>query len=94
MKKDVYERLVAEAGFCLWGDEPWKPKGQLVDWSQGYTKELKKFTKLVEDYVCKQYMKDVINLLMIQHEAARGTHNYWHVAANLVKAEFLSEEDV
>ena len=45
-----------------------------------------------DDY--KQAMKDVINLLMIQHEAARGTHNYWHVAANLVKAEFLSEEDV
>jgi hypothetical protein len=37
-------------------------------------------------------MKDVINLLMIQHEAAKGSHNYWHVAANLVKAEFLSEE--
>ena len=40
----------------------------------------------------KQAMKDVVNLLMIQHEASKGTHNYWHVAANLVKAEFLSEE--
>ena len=40
----------------------------------------------------KQAMKDVINLLMIQHEAAKGAHNYWHVAANLVRVEFLSEE--
>ena len=40
----------------------------------------------------KRAMKDVVDLLMIQHEAAKGTHNYWHVAANLVKAEFLSEE--
>lgn len=29
----------------------------------------------------------IINLLMIQHEAAAGRHNYWHVAANLIKAE-------
>ena len=36
--------------------------------------------------------KRIVNLLMIQHEAAKGTHNYWHVAANLVKAEVLSEE--
>ena len=44
-----------------------------------------------DDY--KQAMKDVINLLMIQHEAAKGTHNYWHVAANLVRAEFLQDSD-
>jgi len=29
----------------------------------------------------------IINLLMVQHEAAKGSHNYWHVAANLIKAE-------
>lgn len=29
----------------------------------------------------------IVNLLMIQHEAAKGAHNYWHVAANLIKAE-------
>lgn len=29
----------------------------------------------------------IVNLLMIQHEAAKGSHNYWHVAANLIKAE-------
>jgi hypothetical protein len=29
----------------------------------------------------------IVNLLMVQHEAANGLHNYWHVAANLIKAE-------
>jgi hypothetical protein len=29
----------------------------------------------------------IANLLMVQHEAAKGSHNYWHVAANLIKAE-------
>ena len=47
---------------------------------------------MTDDY--KQAVKDVINLLMIQHEAANGSHNYWHFAANLVRAEFLSEEPV
>lgn len=42
-----------------------------------------------DDY--KQALKDVVELLMIQHEAAKGMHNYWHVAANLVKAEFLND---
>ena len=29
----------------------------------------------------------IVNLLMVQHEAAKGAHNYWHVAANLIKVE-------
>ena len=29
----------------------------------------------------------IVNLLMIQHDAAKGAHNYWHVAASLIKAE-------
>ena len=29
----------------------------------------------------------IVNLLMIQHKAANGAHNYWHVAANLIQAE-------
>lgn len=29
----------------------------------------------------------IVNLLMIQHEAAKGAHNYWHVAANLIQAD-------
>jgi hypothetical protein len=32
----------------------------------------------------------IVNLLMIQHEAAKGVHNYWHVAANLIQADVAS----
>lgn len=33
----------------------------------------------------------IVNLLMIQHEAAKGKHNYWQVAANLVQADVASD---
>ena len=33
----------------------------------------------------------IVNLLMIQHEAAKGAHNYWHVAANLIQADVGSD---
>ena len=35
----------------------------------------------------------IVNLLMIQHEAAKGQHNYWHVAANLIEAEYGVHSD-
>ena len=37
--------------------------------------------------------KHIVNLLMIQHEAAKGQHNYWHVAANLIEAEYGVHSD-
>ena len=33
----------------------------------------------------------IANLLMIQHEAAKGAHNYWHVAAQLIQADVASD---
>ena len=33
----------------------------------------------------------IVNLLMLQHEAAKGTHNYWQVAANLIQADVASD---
>lgn len=33
----------------------------------------------------------IVNLLMIQHEAAKGAHNYWHVAAQLIQADVASD---
>jgi hypothetical protein len=33
----------------------------------------------------------IVNLLMIQHEAAKGAHNYWHVAAQLIQADVGNE---
>ena len=33
----------------------------------------------------------IVNLLMIQHETAKGAHNYWHVAAQLIQADVASD---
>lgn len=33
----------------------------------------------------------VVNLLMIQHEAAKEAHNYWYVAAQLIQADVASD---
>lgn len=35
--------------------------------------------------------KRIVNLLMLQHEAAKGSHNYWQVAANLIQADVASD---
>ena len=33
----------------------------------------------------------IVNLLMIQHEAAQGRHNYWLVAAGLIQVDVASD---
>ena len=33
----------------------------------------------------------IVDLLMIHHEAARGAHNYWLVAAQLIQADIASD---
>ena len=40
------KKLAEEAGFVLWDDEHWKPKGAVVDWALVYDKELVKFYHL------------------------------------------------
>ena len=39
----------------------------------------------------KAERKRIVNLLMIQHEAAKGAHNYWKVAAQLIQADVASD---
>lgn len=36
-------------------------------------------------------VEQIVNLLMIQHEAVAGAHNYYAVAANLIQAEYGEE---
>ena len=33
----------------------------------------------------------IVNLLMVQHEAAKDRHNYWQIAANLIQADVASD---
>lgn len=37
-------------------------------------------------------VEQIVNLLMVQHEAATGHHNYYAVAANLIQAEYRVKE--
>lgn len=39
----------------------------------------------------KAEIQRIVNLLMIQHEAAKGAHNYWKVAAQLIQADVASD---
>ncbi len=45
--KPRYQKLAAEAGFALWGDESWNP-GDVVDWSSSYDAELERFGELID----------------------------------------------
>ena len=48
MKRAKMLQLAKKAGFIMWSDCDWKPKGATIDWSCDYDKALRKFTKLVE----------------------------------------------
>ena len=40
---DEIKDLAEEAGFNMWGDEDWRPKGEVIDWANNYDNELIKF---------------------------------------------------
>ena len=82
---DEIKELVKEAGFCMWGDEKYKPDGAVVDWACEYDDELVRFYRLVR----KQAVKDVIDSLMFQHEQVKHRHNSLKVAALAIEMEFL-----
>jgi len=48
MKRARMLQLAEQAGFVMWSDCEWKPKGATIDWSCDYDKELVKFVKLVK----------------------------------------------
>jgi hypothetical protein len=46
---DDIKDLAEDAGFCMWGDESYKPEGDVVDWASKYDNELVKFYHLVKN---------------------------------------------
>lgn len=63
----------------------------LAGWMKGYrdgSYELEDVVEFVHTTIRKQAIEDCVNLLKIQHEAAKEKHNYFLVAAQLLKAEF------
>ena len=47
----------------------------------------------VSDLARKQAIRDVVAMFKEEHVWAKERHNYWLSAANMVKDEFLEEED-
>ena len=81
--------LAEEAGFVTWNGERWNIDDNVVDWANQYDDELVKFYYLVR----KQAIRDVVAMFEKEHVWAKERHNYWLSAANMVKDEFLEEED-
>lgn len=57
------------AGFVLWGDEDWKPKQQVVDWSSDYDKELQRFAESCVKLTLRVIALDVGALSAEEHAA-------------------------
>lgn len=57
-------------------------------WSQKHWTE---YEQAIAKKAVVTEQKRIVNLLMIQHEAAKWAHNYWHVAANLIQADVASD---
>ncbi len=51
---DEIKDLAKEAGFCMWGDESWRPLGTVVDWANQYDDDLVKFYHLVREQALKE----------------------------------------
>ena len=81
--------LAEESGFVTWQGERWNIDDNVVDWAGPYDDELVKFYYLAR----KQAVKDVVAMFMEEHVWVKERHNYWLAAANMVKDEFLEEDD-
>jgi hypothetical protein len=67
--------------------------GRIMQWRNQWDKAMHNNPPAIGIYT-KGVMAErqrIVNLLMIQHEAAKGSHNYWHVAAQLIQADVASD---
>ena len=46
--------LLERAGFLLWANESWKPKGAIVDWACNYDKEILELIAIVRQDTKKE----------------------------------------
>lgn len=59
-----------------------------TEWSEVTLSSIMRVIELSQAEARKQIVASIIDNFVVQHEAANGRHNYWLVAANLVKAEY------
>ena len=54
-------QLFKKAGFYLWSNESWKPKGAVIDWAANYDKEILKLIQLVREEERFNRSQDALN---------------------------------
>lgn len=84
--RDTIIRMAREADATGYGDEL---TGDAIERFAALVSKQERGLDFNQGY--KQAIKDCVALLMIQHEAANGAHNYWKVAANLIQADLASD---
>ena len=62
-------KVLKTSGFQLWGDEDWKPKQQVVDWSNDYDQALAKFAEAMVHATLRVVDMDVGALSAEEHAA-------------------------
>lgn len=82
MTRDDIIQMAREA------DREWDCDRDMVEWLEWFAALVAAAVKAKE---CEVERQRIVNLLMIQHEAAKGSHNYWHVAAQLIQADVASD---
>jgi hypothetical protein len=67
--------------------------GRIMQWRNQWDKAMHNNPPAIGTYATgvMAERQRIVNLLMIQHEAAKGSHNYWHVAAQLIQADVASD---
>lgn len=59
--KEKIKEFVEKAGFSLWENESWKPKGAIVDWSTNYDSELEKFAEMIVQECANIARQDILS---------------------------------
>ena len=79
--------LAQQSGFCFYTAE--EDPDEPIDWSCDYEQEFKDFAIALQKQTRDETVNEVVNLLLELHAIANNRHNYYLVAANLIKEDFI-----
>ena len=84
--QDNIKLLAQQSGFCFYTAE--EDPAEPIDWSCDYEQEFKDFAVALQKEIKQQTINDVINLVLEMDAIANDRHNYYLVAANLIRENF------